>query len=126
MYKAILNESLKHKNYVVEHEELVCNGNNLIFTTIENFSGNIVAWVYQSLNEQKSFSYPANILLLSNYKNHEIFLHPDVKLFRNLLKIGNFYCSTPMIWVNQYCKTGLQKKLGLIMMAKTLLNTCNG
>ena len=90
LYKAILNESVEHKNYVVEHEELVCNGNNLIFTTIENFSGNNVAWVYQSLNEKKSFSYPANILLLSNYKSHEIFLHPDVKLFREFIENWQF------------------------------------
>ena len=84
-YSLSLNLSLNGDNYIVENEELHCNGEPLLIGDAVDNEGNSFSHLYQSANEQKVYTYKSNTLLLSLRDGNPFALHPDVAAFQQYI-----------------------------------------
>lgn len=83
-YSVSLNLSLNSDNYVVENEELHCNGLPLLIGNAIDNQGNSLCHRYTSAVEQKenTYKYQSNTLLLSLRDGNPFPLDPDVAAFQ--------------------------------------------
>lgn len=86
-YSVSLNLSLNNDNYVVENEELHCNGVPLLIGNAIDNQGNSLCHRYTSVVEQKenTYKYQSNTLLLSLRDGNPFPLHPDVAAFQQYI-----------------------------------------
>lgn len=81
-YQASFNLSLNDDFYIVENEELHCNGKVMFATNAIDNNGNSFCQIYVAADTAKEFTHKSNILLLSLTDGNPNLLHADVAAFR--------------------------------------------
>lgn len=84
-YILSLNLSLNSDNYVVENEELHCDGKPLLIGNAIDNQGNSLCHLYTSAYEQKEYTYKSNTLLLALRDANPFILHDDVRAFQTYI-----------------------------------------
>jgi predicted ATPase len=81
-YQVSFNLSLNDDFYIVENEELHCNGHVMFATNAIDNNGNSFCQLYVAADNAKEFTHRSNILLLSLKDGNPHLLHEDVSVFR--------------------------------------------
>ena len=81
-YQTSFNLSLNDDFYIVENEELHCNGKVMFATNAIDNNGNSFCQIYVAADTVKEFTHKSNILLLSLTDGNPNLLHADVAAFR--------------------------------------------
>jgi predicted ATPase len=89
-YQVSFNLSLNDDFYIIENEELHCNGQVLIATNAIDNNGNSFCQIYQAADNLKEFTHKSNTLLLSLRDGNPHILHPDVAAFRQYVSDWQF------------------------------------
>lgn len=89
-YQVSFNLSLNDDFYIIENEELQCNGQVLIATNAIDNNGNSFCQIYQAADNLKEFTHKSNTLLLSLSDGNPHLLHPDVAAFRQYVTDWQF------------------------------------
>lgn len=89
-YQVAINLSLNSDYYVVENEELHCDGTVLFATNAIDNDGNSFCQLYAAQNEEKEYTHKSNILLLSLRDGNPFLLHEDVAAFQQYVSNWQF------------------------------------
>lgn len=90
-YQITFNLSLNEDYYIVENEELHCNGNVMFATNAIDNRGNSFCQFYIHANGvQEDLRHGSNGLLLAMKDGNPFILHPDVSAFRNYVDNWQF------------------------------------
>lgn len=89
-YQVSFNLSLNDDFYIVENEELLCNGQPLFATNTIDNNGNSFCQLYAAADGAKEFTHKSNTLLLSLTDGNPHILHPDVAAFRQYVNDWQF------------------------------------
>ena len=89
-YKVSFNLSLNDDYYIIENEELCCNGQVLIATNAIDNNGSSFCQIYFAADGLKEFTHRSNTLLLSLRDGNPHLLHPDVAVFRQYVSDWQF------------------------------------
>ena len=89
-YKVSFNLSLNDDYYIIENEELCCNGQVLIATNAIDNNGSSFCQIYFAADGLKEFTHRSNTLLLSLRDGNPHLLHPDVAAFRQYVSDWQF------------------------------------
>lgn len=90
-YQVSLNLSLTGDNYIVENEELHCNGTTLFATNAIDNNGNSFAQIYvTAYNSLDGMKHKSNTLLLALEDGSPLILHPDVAAFQKYVTDWQF------------------------------------
>ena len=81
-YQTSFNLSLNDDFYIVENEELHCNGKVMFATNAIDNNGNSFCQIYVAADTVKEFTHKSNILLLSLTDGNPNLLHAEVAAFR--------------------------------------------
>jgi predicted ATPase len=81
-YQTSFNLSLNDDFYIVENEELHCNGKVMFATNAIDNNGNSFCQIYLAADTAKEFTHKSNLLLLSLTDGNPNLLHADVAAFR--------------------------------------------
>ena len=81
-YQTSFNLSLDGDYYIVENEELHCNGRVMFATNAIDNNGNSFCQVYVTQNGEREYSHKSNVLLLSLRDGNPFLLHEDVAVFQ--------------------------------------------
>lgn len=89
-YQASFNLSLDGDNYIVENEELHCNGTVLFATNAIDNNGNSFAQMYVAADRVKEYTHKSNTMLLSLRDGNPFMLHEDVATFQQYMSNWQF------------------------------------
>lgn len=89
-YQVSFNLSLNDDFYIIENEELHCNGQVLIASNAIDNNGNSFCQIYMAADNLKEFTHKSNTLLLSLRDGNPHILHPDVAAFRQYVSDWQF------------------------------------
>lgn len=89
-YQVSFNLSLNDDFYIVENEELHCNGQVMFATNAIDNNGNSFCQLYVAADSAKEFTHKSNTLLLSLSDGNPHLLHEDVSAFREYVMNWQF------------------------------------
>lgn len=89
-YQVSFNLSLNDDFYIVENEELHCNGQLMFATNAIDNNGNSFCQLYVAADSAKEFTHRSNTLLLSLSDGNPHLLHEDVSAFREYVMNWQF------------------------------------
>ena len=90
-YQVSFNLSLTGDNYIVENEELRCNGTALFATNAIDNNGNSFAQIYTTaFNFLDEMKHKSNTLLLALEDGSPLILHPDIAAFQKYVTDWQF------------------------------------
>jgi predicted ATPase len=89
-YQVSFNLSLNDDFYIVENEELHCNGQVMFATNAIDNNGNSFCQLYVAADSAKEFTHKSNTLLLSLSDGNPHLLHLDVSAFREYVMNWQF------------------------------------
>ncbi|MBX9732871.1 MAG: AAA family ATPase [Chitinophagaceae bacterium] len=90
-YQVSFNLSLTGDNYIVENEELHCNGTALFATNAIDNNGNSFAQIYTTaFNSLDEMKHKSNTLLLALEDGSPLILHPDIAAFQKYVTDWQF------------------------------------
>lgn len=89
-YQVSFNLSLNDDFYIVENEELHCNGQVMFTTNAIDNNGNSFCQLYVAADSAKEFTHKSNTLLLSLSDGNPHLLHEDVSAFREYVMNWQF------------------------------------
>lgn len=89
-YQVSFNLNLSDDFYIIENEELCCNGQVLIATNAIDNNGSSFCQIYFAADGLKEFTHRSNTLLLSLRDGNPHLLHPDVAVFRQYVSDWQF------------------------------------
>jgi predicted ATPase len=83
-YQASFNLSLNNDYYIVENEELHCNGKVMFATNAIDNDGNSFCQIYVSANDAREFNHKHNLLLLAQ-RDSTLIPHQDTAAFQEYI-----------------------------------------
>ena len=83
IYRVSINVNEQGDYYVVEHEELSCDGQPLIVGNVVSNEGQNLARYFATRNGIEEFTYAGSRLLLNSRDGNPFALHADILLFRD-------------------------------------------
>jgi predicted ATPase len=81
-YQISFNLSLSDDYYIIENEELTCNGKDLFVTNAIDNNGNSFCQIYLAAGGIKEYTHKSNTMILSLRDGNPFTLHKDIEIFR--------------------------------------------